>query len=162
MIELVDDVFYKEYSNYIDSCVDYFIIKSNNDNSYDNHKRVLEFIIKKLDYSYDYNKIKGNIITNEKYFSKEFIRYFLEAPFGIPNRKLVGEEVVYNNYSIVDYEYLNTLLFPSGIDDLEIYEWSVDWSDYFDIGLEWWGAKCVSIFDNALNRYVVFMSSVSD
>lgn len=35
---------------------------------------------------------------------------------------------------------LNTLLFNDFQDALVIYQWSTDWSTYFDAGHEWWGA----------------------
>ena len=51
---------------------------------------------------------------------------------------------------------------PNGFDKLEIFEWSTDWSSYFDDGLEWWGARCVSIYDKECDRFVVIAASATD
>ena len=48
------------------------------------------------------------------------------------------------------------------IDVLEIYEWTTDWSDYFDAGYEWYGACCWSVYDRSMNRYVVMLVSATD
>ena len=48
------------------------------------------------------------------------------------------------------------------IDVLEIYEWTTDWSDYFDAGHEWYGACCWSVYDRSMNRYVVMLVSATD
>ena len=74
---------------------------------------------------------------------------FLNPPYGC-------------NYSIKDFKYINDILFPKGYNKLEIFEWSSDWSNYFNDGLEWWGAKCISIYDNNMNRFVVIGASATD
>ena len=61
-----------------------------------------------------------------------------------------------------DFKKVNEALFPSGTDALEIYEWTTDWSDFFDAGHEWYGACCWSIYDKSLNRYVVMLVSATD
>ncbi len=61
-----------------------------------------------------------------------------------------------------DFKKVNEVLFPKGTDALDIYEWSTDWSDYFDAGHEWYGACCWSIYDKAMNRYVVMLVSSTD
>jgi hypothetical protein len=43
-----------------------------------------------------------------------------------------------------------------------IYEWTTDWSDYYDDGHEWYGACCWSIYDGSVNRYVVLLVSATD
>lgn len=60
------------------------------------------------------------------------------------------------------FEKINTLLFPNGVESLEVYEWTTNWSNYFDDGHEWWGAACWSVYDRSLNRYVVIMASTTD
>ena len=85
--------------------------------------------------------------------TNEFLPYwyaFLEAPHE------------YGRYDPEDFIKVNKTLFPYGEDDLEVYEWSTDWSDYFEAGHEWWGAACRSVFDMKLNRYVVMLSSATD
>lgn len=65
-------------------------------------------------------------------------------------------------YDKNDFLKINNLLFPNGSETLEVYEWSTDWSNYFDDGHEWWGAACWSIYDRSLNRYVVILASTTD
>ena len=49
-----------------------------------------------------------------------------------------------------------------GMEVLDIYEWTTDWSDLFDAGHEWYGACCWSIYDKSMNRYVVMLVSATD
>jgi hypothetical protein len=61
-----------------------------------------------------------------------------------------------------DFKKVNEVLFPNGTDALDIYEWTTDWSDFFDAGHEWYGACCWSVYDKSLNRYVVMLVSATD
>ena len=74
---------------------------------------------------------------------------FLEPPHGSDD----GPE---------DFAGVNAALFPAGTAGLEAYEWSTDWSDYFDDGHEWWGAACWSVYDRALDRFAVILASATD
>ena len=65
-------------------------------------------------------------------------------------------------YDPSDFETVNQSLFPEGTDQLEAYEWTTDWSEYFDDGHEWWGASCWSVYDRKMNRYVVIFASATD
>ena len=65
-------------------------------------------------------------------------------------------------YTERDFEEVNAALFPCGTEHLEIFEWSTDWSDYFDDGHEWWGTLCLTIYDRALDRFVVILASSTD
>lgn len=65
-------------------------------------------------------------------------------------------------YVTDDFVKINNILFPNGAEVLEVYEWTTDWSNYFDAGHEWWGAACWSVFDRSLSRYVVIMASTTD
>ena len=67
-----------------------------------------------------------------------------------------------NNYTDADFEKVNSVLFPNGTENLEIFKWSTDWSDYFNDGNEWWGTLCLTVYDNTLNRFVVIMASATD
>ena len=67
-----------------------------------------------------------------------------------------------NNYNTMDFNKINSVLFPDGIDNLEVYKWTTDWSDYFDDGHEWWGTLCLTIYDKTLDRFVVVMASATD
>ena len=61
-----------------------------------------------------------------------------------------------------DFRRVNEALFPKGADGLEVYEWTTDWSNYFDDGHEWWGSACWSVYDKSMRRYVVIMASATD
>jgi len=61
-----------------------------------------------------------------------------------------------------DFKQVNGVLFPNGADALDIYEWTTDWSDFFDDGHEWYGACCWSVYDKTLDRYVVMLVSATD
>ena len=61
-----------------------------------------------------------------------------------------------------DFKKVNETLFPNGTDALDIYEWTTDWSDYFDDGHEWYGACCWSVYDKTLSRYVIMLVSATD
>ncbi len=74
---------------------------------------------------------------------------FLEPPHG-------------TGYGPEDFRKINAALFPQGTDALEVYEWTTDWSEYFDDGHEWWGAACWSVYDRHLNRYAVLFASATD
>ena len=61
-----------------------------------------------------------------------------------------------------DFRKVNEALFPNGTDTLDIYNWTTDWSDFFDDGHEWYGACCWSVYDKTLCRYVVMLVSATD
>ena len=61
-----------------------------------------------------------------------------------------------------DFKKVNEALFPNRTDALDIYEWTTDWSDFFDAGHEWYGACCWSVYDKTLDRYVVLLVSATD
>ena len=65
-------------------------------------------------------------------------------------------------YTDADFDRLNAALFPNGTDGLEVYEWTTDWSDYFDEGHEWWGTLCLTVYDKSLDRFAVIMASATD
>lgn len=77
-------------------------------------------------------------------------RAFIDPPYGVP-------------YSEEDFNKLNHALFPVQFrDDLEIYCWNDDFSDYFDDGREWWGNALWSVYDKWMNRFVVIGASLTD
>ena len=85
---------------------------------------------------------------------------------------LKGEQIPYwyafwetphrTGYGPDEFREVNSVLFSEGTDDLEIYEWTTDWSNYFDDGHEWWGTACWSIYDKRVNRYVVILAEATD
>ena len=66
-------------------------------------------------------------------------------------------------YDKKDFKRVNDKLFPkSNRDELEVFSWNNDFSDYFDDGKEWWGTGLWSIYDPALNRFVIIGASLTD
>lgn len=75
---------------------------------------------------------------------------FSEPPYGVP-------------YSKEDFHKINHLLFPVQFrNDLEIYSWNDDFSNYFDDGKEWWGTALWSVYDKWMNRFVIIGASLTD
>ena len=67
-----------------------------------------------------------------------------------------------SGYGPDEFRRVNSVLFPEGTEELEVYEWTTDWSNYFEAGHEWWGTACWSVYDRRLNRYVVIMAETTD
>ena len=65
-------------------------------------------------------------------------------------------------YTDADFDRVNAALFPNGTDGLEVYEWTTDWSDFFDDGHEWRGALCLTVYDRSLDRFAVILASATD
>ena len=168
--ELKDDIFFKDYKKYERCVIDYFILKCDCDIS---HKDIVLYSMKRIKEIYDFEiSINEKLMKYELIDSKEF--------FQIPNnynedKKNITTKInkrpywylflnppYETNYTIDDFIKINDILFPKGKDDLEIYDWSVDWSNYFLEGLEWWGARCISIYDKSMDRYVVILASATD
>ena len=86
---------------------------------------------------------------------------FLEPPHKTgPVRK--NGKIIREKYGKEDFEIVNKALFPEGTEELDIYEWSTDWSNYFDAGHEWWGTVCCTVYDKRMNRFVVITASSTD
>ena len=66
------------------------------------------------------------------------------------------------SYTDADFDKINAALFPNGTDGLEAFEWTTDWSEYFDEGHEWWGMLCLTVYDKSLDRFAVIMASATD
>ena len=166
--ELKDDPFYKEYRNYGRCVLDYGLLESQSYEGLKTHKEAVLFFIKAIwKDNIDYSKMKAQLINYKDFFKlpnnyererhclnnndyhRPYWFLFLNPPYG-------------TNYTLDDFIKINNVLFPKGKDNLEIYEWSVDWSSYFIDGLEWWGAMCTSIYDKSLNRFVVILASATD
>lgn len=47
-------------------------------------------------------------------------------------------------------------------EQLHIYEWSTDWSTYFNAGHEWWGAYCYTILDPQKGSLTMLAASTTD
>ncbi len=75
---------------------------------------------------------------------------FSEPPYTVP-------------YTREDFHKINHLLFPVQFrNDLEIYSWNDEFSNYFDDGKEWWGTALWSIYDKWMQRFIIIGASLSD
>ena len=80
----------------------------------------------------------------------------------VPYWYAVMEPVHGRNNKPEDFKKVNEVLFPNGTDALDIYEWTTDWSDFFDAGHEWYGSCCWTVYDKTMNRYTVMLVSATD
>ena len=162
--ELIDDSFYKENDKYIDNVIDYCIIKGDNIT----HKDAALFAIKRwcekfdFDSNIDESKMKDEIINLEEFINGKYFELFMNPPFGKPHRIKEKEYIEKKVYDRELFNHLNELLLGKDLNNLEAHNWSTDFSSYFDDGLEWWGAFCVSIYDKINDRYIVIGASQTD
>ena len=166
--ELKNDPFYMEYRNY-DRCVlDYSILKSTSYNGLETHKKAVLFFMNNIwKDSIISNNMKAKLINPEDLFKlpdnyKKEKHYLLGNICDRPYWFLFLNPPFQTNYTVNDFIKINNILFPKGKNNLEIYKWNVDWSTYFDDGLEWWGTMCVSIYDKLLKRFVIIFASSTD
>ena len=57
------------------------------------------------------------------------------------------------------YAAINAALFGDFHDDLEIRRYTSDWSDFFDAGLEWWGAYWWTVLNRTRGIIAVVVAS---
>ena len=62
------------------------------------------------------------------------------------------------SYTDKDFDRVNAVLFPGGTEELEVYRWMSDRSEYFDEGQKRRGALCLTVYDKTLDRFVVIMA----
>lgn len=153
-----DDRFFSMIAGHPELAVDYRIVKGIDYGGYESHRRALKTAFGSLDeeWSGDPGLATGTKIDASELFSSEdqhgklsYRKAFLYPPHGTG---CTGR----------DFDRVNEALFPNGTDRLEVYEWSTDWSDYFDDGHEWWGTICLTVYDRTLDRFVVIMASATD
>ena len=152
------DPFYRLIAEYTDLAVDYFIVTDKRYCGYASHKAALKTAFGSL-----CGGLKGDpdkaacksIATGDRFLSEpeseklSYKKAFLCPPHG-------------NSYTESDFKRVNAALFPKGTDTLEVYEWTTDWSEYFDEGHEWWGTLCLTVYDKTLDRFAVIMASATD
>ncbi len=154
-----DDEFYRLLAEYPDLVVDFQIVKGGQYLGYESHRRALESAYEKIRgkcWKGNPDKAEGKTIPAEEMFSSNYKRgklNYRKAFLYPPHR---------NSYTGKDFTRVNDTLFPNGTDELEVFEWDTDWSDYFDDGHEWWGALCLTVYDKTLDRFVVIMASATD
>ena len=164
--KIIEDASFNDLiSSYPDIVIDYCLVKSEHlCHGYNEHWMALVWACNRLFvdddgevmWHFDVGKGDAHQISAEELFApideKGKLNYrtaFLRPPHE-------------NNYKDVDFDRVNAKLFPNGTDDLEIFEWTTDWSDYFDEGREWWGTLCFTVLDKTCDRFVVIMASATD
>lgn len=177
MRELLSDPFYEEISAYNRCILDFCLMAGDVPHQgYQSHKDAVRFAMCRVNerdsedadeeaipWSIDMEKAEAEAIDPVS---------LLHAPEDSARRRDPGGRISYRyafletphrtGYEIADFDKINRLLFPNGAEPLEVYEWSTDWSDYFDDGHEWWGAACWSVYDRSLDRYAVILASTTD
>ena len=153
-----DDPFCTLISEYPDLVVDYGIVKGERYCGYESHRKALKTAFCRLDgeWNGDSDQAVGKSVATEEMFSSNYQDGKLNY------RKAFLYPPHQNGYTGKDFARVNAALFPNGTDKLEVYEWTTDWSDYFDEGHEWWGALCLTVYDKSLDRFVVIMASATD
>ena len=159
-----DDPFRALIAEYPDCVADWCIVKDDRPYSrYESHRRALLYASRKLFtdggeviWRYDVGKAAGKPVGAAALFAPEagngmmnYRKAFLRTPHGIV-------------YTDKDFDRVNAALFPNGTDALAVYQWTTDWSEYFDDGREWWGALCLTVYDETLDRFVVILASATD
>ncbi len=159
-----DDPFLELIRLYPDAVPEYCLV-SGSEGGREAHRKALEVACRSLmagdeetdGWNYDLSKAEiiaklsvRKLLTAEEIPGRlTYRRAFLKPPYGC-------------NYTEADFDKVNATLFPRGTDALEIYEWSTDWSAYFDDGHEWWGTLCLSIYDPSQERFVIIFASATD
>ena len=165
MRELINDPFNKLIEEYDRCVIDYCLMEDDTPyQGYPSHKDAIQFAMQKVIERDTETQIEVELLRTDRVG-----RRFYDCEFPDP---LKGEQIPYwyaflepphtSGYGPDDFRSVNSVLFPKGVDQLEIYEWTTDWSDYFDDGHEWWGTACWSIYDKRMNRYVVIMAEATD
>jgi len=159
------DPFYAVAAAYPDSAADYCLVMNAHREApgLNSHRSALAAACRKLFidengkaiWRYDVGKADAKQVGADALFApvgKSAMNYrkaFLDPPYP-------------NGYTDADFDRVNAALFPAGTDGLEVFEWTTDWSEYFDEGREWWGTLCLTVYDKKLDRFAVIMASATD
>ncbi|CUU48464.1 hypothetical protein [Clostridium beijerinckii] len=145
---------------------DYAFDKIGNDPNCKNWKREDFFSI-----TWDESSLSASAYPIEQFFALPEDSYYIDKPETKTRAWSTDQFAQYaytfleppysNKYVIKDWEVLNNILFSSK-EDLEIYKWSTNWSNYFNDGLEWWGAYYWTVYDFKYNIFVVIGASATD
>ncbi len=161
---IYDDPAYAVIGEYPDAAVEYCLVRNEPFASGRNAhwyalvwaSRALFFDGDEQIWSYGCGGAEGKPITADAFFAaaneKRGTNYrgaFLYPPHG-------------GWFKNADFDRVNAALFPNGTEELEVYEWTTDWSEFFDDGHEWWGALCFTVYDKTLDRFAVIMASATD
>ena len=186
MFKIKNDVFHDYIEHYdpniechIVGEVEYHLLKGDKPyESLQSHREALTVVFDRLQSVYDIDKAQATALDpNALFYCPDIIKtdHYGNVHYDAewkPNDENLGTTVPYW-YALMepvhgkknkpeDFKKVNEGLFPNGTDKLSIYEWTTDWSDFFDDGHEWYGASCWSIYDKSMDRYVVMLVSATD
>ena len=185
MRELINDPFYELIEKYDRCVIDYCLIEDDTPHKGKrSHKdavlfamlRMIERYDEQFAWNMDIDKAQAHQIDPAQLLQVPEIlrtdrtgRRFYDC--GLPD-PLKGEQIPYwyafwetphiSGYGPDEFRKVNSVLLPEGTDELEVYEWTTDWSDYFEDGREWWGTACWSVYDKRMNRYAVILAESTD
>ena len=174
MRELIDDPFYEQMKAYKNCIIDFCLIEDDVPyQGYRSHKDAILFAMCKIierDIEYqlkaeiDFYKDKPEDIDEEPFpWSMDMGKAKAKCLNAVlPDWYAFWEAPHKTGYGKDDFMKMNSILFPKGVEMLDVYEWTTDWSNYFDAGHEWWGTACFSVYDRNMDRYVVMMASTTD
>jgi hypothetical protein len=158
------DEFFRIISEYPDLACDYCVISAQDSlaaepgvfpyRGADSHLAALERAARALfgDGACDLKLARRRKLSGRALFapagSDEWVNYrraFLSAARG-------------GSYTDADFERVNAVLFPCGEEGLEVYRWTAGWADYFGEEDGSRGGLCLTVYDGAVERFVVIMS----
>lgn len=105
------------------------------------------------DYFYVGDEEKNSNVVTIKNHYEGYAYAFSEPPYSLRASKQDINEL---------FIAINQALFDGFEPQLEIYEWSNDWSTYFDAGNEWWGAFLWTVWNEKHNWIVGIGASATD
>ena len=166
-----DEGFYQLIAAYTDAICEYCIITAADRladaasvfpyQGSESHRKALGCACRKhasdgVEWPYDLTRAKSKKISSKALFapanSEERLNY-RGAFLGYPHK---------NSYTDMDFDRVNSVLFPGGEDALEVRRWTTDWCNYFNDDRGWQGTLCLTVYDKSLDRFVVIMASATD
>lgn len=112
----------------------------------------------------------NDTLNYQNYGDCDLAYVLLEPPYGL-NLKFYhnyGTPEYYDEkrreYSAIYEMFLNYFILLSEYkkDDLIIYSWSDDWSNFFDAGKDWWGTYYCTVYNKQNNTIIVLGASETD
>ena len=86
--------------------------------------------------------------------NKGFVYAFMEPPYGVE----IGDTLKERGEYLI--HFMQCIF--SDINKIKAYSWSIDCSDYFDCGKEWWGAFFWTIYNPEKNWHIGICASSTD
>ena len=177
MEELTNHVIYELLKNkYSRLALDYVIFSADEYAGIGTHKnaviKAFEIISKRYDDNYDVTaeKMEATLsdiddflrLPDDDYYNRrtEVNRGF-SIPDIIPYWYAFLEPPYTAHYLIGDFIEFNDILFPNK-QEIEVYRWNDDFSNYFDDGKEWWGTGLWSAYDKSTGIIVIIGASITD